>query len=111
MLGDFDFGDAEVATQRSQGIEVHRAHNIDDGELFGAGDQDGDAVDLLVLTADVYLGVFAFLTALNADNAGPFSAAKLLADPFEIGRRPGAGILEFEGTDVNAFEGANHFLD
>src|ERR1017187_862568 len=111
MLGDFDFGDAEMAAQRGEGIEVDGADDVDDGELLGAGDEDGDAVDLFVLAADVDFGVFAFLTALDADDAGPFGAAKLLADAFEIGGRPGAGILEFEGADVDAVEGADHFLD
>src|ERR1035441_7751810 len=111
MLGDFDFGDAEVAAERGEGIEVDGADDVDDGELFGAGDEDGDAVDLFIFAADVDLVVFAFLTALPADDAGPFRAAKLLADAFEIGGRPGAGILEFEGTDVDAFEGGDHFLD
>src|ERR1035441_4759397 len=105
MPGDFDFGDAEVAAERGEGIEIDGADDVDDGELFGAGDEDSDAVDLFILAADVDFGVFAFLTAFDADDAGPFSAAKLLADAFEIGGRPGAGILEFEGADINGQDG------
>src|ERR1017187_10922632 len=105
MPGDFDFGDAEVAAERGEGIEIDGADDVDDGELFGAGDEDGDAVDLFILAADVDLGVFTFLTALDADDAGPFRAAELLADAFEIGRGPGAGIPQLEGARVEACAG------
>src|ERR1017187_1588078 len=111
MPADFDLGDAEVAAERSERIEVDGADDVDNGELFGAGDENGDAVDLLVLGADVDFGVFAFLAAFDTDDARPFGSAKLLADAFQIGEGPGAGILEFEGADVDAVEGGDHLFD
>src|SRR5215468_10759200 len=104
--------DSELAAQIVYLFGVERADDVDDHDLFRAGDQHADAFNYgAVVDHQEDLDVFSFAFAAHADYPIPARRGELLANRFDIGVTVFALFVELHAFDVNALERQDELFD
>src|SRR6185295_20209693 len=104
---DVDLGDAELASELRQLIQIDRADNVDDGQFLRLGGNHHQAGDLPLVHLEEDVDVIAVLLAAHRHHLRPDRGAHLRPQRLDVDIGVFARVGELERPDVDAFQFAN----
>src|SRR5687767_15941345 len=100
----------ELSLKGAKLRQVNRSDDVDDGELLGLGDEDGEAVGGAAFAPAVDFDELALALLLRRYQPRPPRCGQLLPNRIHIVRRVRVRAAELEAADVDAAEPGDHFL-